>query len=424
MALGYPVYTFFFRLLLPFIVLRLFIKSIREPAYRMHLAERFGQVKAHGEHPVWLHAVSVGELQAAFDLMHYYHNQGHPLLITTTTGAGRITADKLYGNMATVSYLPYDDPTFVHSFLKGYLPKIALIMETELWPNLIRAAKRLSIPVWIINGRLSPKSVKRYQIITKTTKKMLNDLSGIIVQSETDYQRYKAIGAVDSIFISGNLKFDRKPDVRLIELGQQWKKQMGNHPWVVFASTREGEEALILQIIRPLIDQQIHILIVPRHPARFDEVARLIEKQGFCCQRRSINTFTDNTPNSIWLGDSLGEMTAYYSLADVAIIGGSWLAFGGQNPIEAMMVHKPVIIGPSTEHFFDVVSQANNIGAIFQMDDLADAIKKILELLKNAETYQEAVDAGQVFLKMHQGALQKTIDYLAIPAPVHTDTEI
>ena len=413
--MDYPIYTFLFRLILPVILLRLFIKSIREPAYRQHLGERFGRVKPHQVNPVWLHAVSVGELQAAFDLVSHYHQAGHALLITTTTGAGRQTAEKLYGQIATVSYVPYDDPAFIHTFLAGYQPKIALIMETELWPNLIRGCKKRAIPVWVINGRLSAKSVLRYQKIPGTISSVLSDLSGIIAQSQSDFDRFVAIGArKEQLSISGNLKFDRKPDATQIQLGRQWKKQLGDSRLVIFASTREGEEALILDHVALLIDQKIDVLIVPRHPARFNDVARLIEEKGYGCLRRSENAFTAARPNTVWLGDTLGEMTAYYSLCDIAVIGGSWLPFGGQSPLEAMAVLKPVIMGPYTDHFLDVVREAKQDGAIFQYDTLSDALIAINSLLDQPQAYQKAVDAGQHYLKIHQGALQKTICQLPI----------
>ena len=413
--MDYPIYTFLFRLILPVILLRLFIKSIKEPAYRQHLAERFGRVKPHRANPVWLHAVSVGELQAAFDLVSHYHQAGHALLITTTTGAGRQMAEKLYGQMATVSYLPYDDPAFIHTFLSGYQPKIALIMETELWPNLIRGCKKRAIPVWVINGRLSERSVSRYQKISGTVSSVLSDLSGIIAQSQSDFDRFVAIGArKEQLSISGNLKFDRTPEAKQIQQGIQWKKQLGDSRLVIFASTREGEEALILGHIAPLIDQKINILIVPRHPARFNEVAHLIEEKGYACQRRSENAFTEPQPNTVWLGDTLGEMTAYYSLCDIAVIGGSWLPFGGQSPLEAMAVLKPVLMGPYTDHFLDVVRGAKQAGAIFQYDTLSDALPAIKHLLAYPQAYQEAIDAGQHYLKTQQGALEKTIRQLSI----------
>src|SRR5690606_10713356 len=254
--------------------------------------------------------------------------------------------------------LPYDTPWAVRRFLRHFQPQLGLIMETELWPNLISACKHAGIPLLLVNARLSERSARGYARFGALTRAALQELTHISAQTEDDAQRLRQLGAQD-VRVSGNLKFDLQAPAAHSELAQYWRASMGGCPVVLCASTREGEEELLLtawQKARP----NALLVLVPRHPQRFDEVAALVEKLGLTCRRRSSNKPTADA--QVWLGDSMGEMAAYYAFADVALIGGSLLDYGSQNLIEACAAGTPVLLGPSTFNFAEAAANALSCG--------------------------------------------------------------
>lgn len=395
-------------LLLPWALLHLCLRARRQPEYLQHIAERFARYpEITDTRPlIWLHAVSVGETRAAETLLMALRERHptHRFLITHMTPTGRAVESPLLADCER-RYLPYDTPGAVQRFLRHYRPQLGLIMETELWPNLIRACAQQDIPLLLVNARLSERSARGYARLGNLTRTALRELRGIIAQTDADALRLKALGA-DKVDVCGNLKFDMAAPPALNVLAQHWRSSIGTCPVVLCASTREGEEALILDAWHKARPNAL-LLIVPRHPQRFDEVVALVEKEGMSCQRRS--EYPPSAEVQVWIGDSMGEMAAYYAFADIALIGGSLLDFGSQNLIEACALGTPVMLGPSTYNFADAAANALACGAAVSVDDATDFVVKAAALL-NDETRRIAMStAGREFTQAHRGATERTM---------------
>lgn len=395
-------------LLQPLALLHLWLRSRRQPEYLLHVAERFAHYPASVDaRPlIWIHAVSVGETRAAETLVTALKQRypGHRFLLTHMTPTGRATGSKILDDCER-RYLPYDTPWAVRRFLKHYRPELGLIIETELWPNLIRACKQAGIPLLLVNARLSERSARGYARFGALTRAALQDLTHVSAQTADDAQRLRQLGA-ENISISGNLKFDLEAPPAHSELAQYWRSSMGGCPVVLCASTREGEEELLLtawQKARP----NALLALVPRHPQRFDEVAALVEKHGLSCLRRSSNKPTADA--QVWLGDSMGEMAAYYAFADVALIGGSLLDYGSQNLIEACAAGTPVLLGPSTFNFAEAAANALACGAAISVTDADDFIVKATALIKDDTRRAAMSAAGRAFAQAHRGATARTM---------------
>ena len=401
----YNLLTF---LMLPWALLHLWWRSRRQPEYLQHVAERFGRYPAvvDARPLIWLHAVSVGETRAAESLLAALRQRypEHRILITHMTPTGRAVAGPLLEDCER-RYLPYDTPAAVQRFLQHYRPQLGLIMETELWPNLIRACKHAGVPVLLVNARMSERSARGYARLGALTRTALRELAQISAQTTEDARRLEALGA-ENVDVSGNLKFDMHIPPAHNELAQYWRASMGSCPTVLCASTREGEEDVLLaawQKARP----NALLAIVPRHPQRFDEVAALVEKHGLACLRRSANKPTPDT--QVWLGDSMGEMAAYYAFADVALIGGSLLNYGSQNLIEACAAGTPVLLGPSTFNFAEAAANALACGAAIAVIDADDFVVKATALLKDDTRRAAMGAAGREFALAHRGATERTM---------------
>ena len=327
-------------LLLPYVFFHLLWRGRKQPEYLKHIPERFGFFALTTDKPViWLHTVSVGETRAAASLIQrlseYFPD--HQILLTHTTPTGRATSEQLYGDTVMRVYLPYDYPFAVRLFLNHFQPRIGILLETELWFNLIHSCHIRNIPLLLLNARLSQKSAASYARFPKLIKQCLGELHAIAAQTADDAERLRKLGGLN-VTLMGNLKFDIHPPVAMIELGARLHNTFGeNRKIFLAASTREGEEALILAAINEIRIPDLLTIIVPRHPQRFNEVASLIEREGFKFQRRS-DAQSILADTQIVLGDSMGEMFAYYAACDITFIGGSLLPFGGQNLIEACAV--------------------------------------------------------------------------------------
>lgn len=395
-------------LLQPLALLHLWLRSRRQPEYLQHVAERFARYPASvDERPlIWIHAVSVGETRAAETLVTALKQRypEHRFLLTHMTPTGRATSSKVLADCER-RYLPYDTPWAVRRFLRHFQPQLGLIMETELWPNLISACKQAGIPLLLVNARLSERSARGYARFGALTRTALQDLTHISAQTEGDAQRLRMLGA-EGVHVSGNLKFDLQAPAAHSELAQYWRASMGGCPVVLCASTREGEEELLLtawQKARP----NALLVLVPRHPQRFNEVAALVEKHGLTCLRRSNNKPTADA--HVWLGDSMGEMAAYYAFADVALIGGSLLDYGSQNLIEACAAGTPVLLGPSTFNFAEAAANALACGAAIPVIDADDFVTKATGLLKDDARRAAMSTAGVEFTQAHRGATERTM---------------
>ncbi len=407
------LYTLVLCLLFPLIFIKLLWRARLQPEYLQHVAERFGFYMPRCERPViWLHAVSVGETRATVSLVEKLLKQypQHQIVLTHTTPTGRATSEQLYGNQVIRVYLPYDYPFAVRRFLRHFQPELGMLMETEIWFNLIHACQREHVPVLLLNARMSEQSARGYARFAALTRPALQALHGIAAQTEDDAQRLQALGA-HHLTIMGNLKFDIVPPRVMLELGKVLRERFGATRKVFLAaSTREGEEVLLLDAWRAAAPDAL-LVLVPRHPQRFNEVAALIEQRHLRMQRRSSNEPVDQEIQVV-LGDSMGEMFAYYAAVDATFIGGSLLPFGGQNLIEALAVGTPVLIGPHTFNFADATRLAVTAGAAQRVQDAAELVKVAQALLQDDAALTEMKVRGQDFVATHQGATDKAIDLI------------
>ena len=410
------LYTVVFYLAQPLIWLRLLWRARKQPEYLQHLGERYGVYDRHGQtvpaRLLWLHAVSVGETRAAEPLIKALLDAypDHSLLMTHMTPTGRATGGELiakYGPRLIQAYLPYDLPDACARFLAHFKPQLGLLMETELWPNLIAAAKQGDIPMALINARLSARSQHGYQRFLPLIRPTLTALHAVAAQTPADAQRLATLGALN-VGVLGNLKFDVTPSPEKLELGTRWRQSIGTRPVWLAASTREGEEALILDAFVRLNWPDLLLLLVPRHPQRFSEVGALIEERRLSFAKRSGGELPTDTTR-VWLGDSMGEMPAYYAVADLALIGGTLLPFGGQNLIEAAACGCPVLVGAHTFNFAQATDDAIAGGAARRVVDIDGATDEIRGLLSDVNAMREMRDAALSFSQAHRGATAKTI---------------
>jgi 3-deoxy-D-manno-octulosonic-acid transferase len=405
------LYTLLLWLLLPFIFAKLGLRARKQPEYLRHIGERFGFYHIKNGLPViWLHAVSVGETRATVSLVAKLRAlyPDHQILLTHTTPTGRETSEQLYRDQVMRVYLPYDYPFAVRRFLTHFKPRLGLLMETEIWINLIHEGRDAGIPMLLLNARLSEKSAKGYAHFAGLTRDALNELSGIAAQTYDDAMRFTRLGA-QNVSVMGNLKFDIAPQPAMLELGASLRRQFGMTRKVFLAaSTREGEESLLLDVWQAqdrLAD--VLLVLVPRHPQRFAQVADMLAERGLRYQRRSENRDVP-VDVSVVLGDSMGEMFAYYAAADIAFIGGSLLPFGAQNLIEACAVGTPVLIGPHTYNFADATRMA--VESAVQVRDAAGLVQVAQELLNDAAARGEMRKQGMQFVARHQGATDNAMD--------------
>ena len=409
------IYTILLWLLLPYTFLHLLWRARKQPEYLKHIAERFGFYSTHSNQPViWLHTVSVGETRAAASLIQRLREKypDYQLLLTHTTPTGRAASEQLYGDDVLRVYLPYDYPFAVKRFLRHFRPRIGILLETEIWFNLIHACHGEKIPLLLLNARLSEKSAGGYAHFPKLTQSGLSELSAVAAQSEADSARLADLGARD-VTIMGNLKFDIEVPPAMLALGKQLRVQFGEGRKIFLAaSTRAGEESLLLEALSQTDISQLLTVIVPRHPQRFNEVVALLTRQGIRFQRRSENQAVA-ADTQVVLGDSMGEMFAYYAACDIAFIGGSLLPFGGQNLIEACTVGKPVVIGPHTYNFAQASRLAVTSGAAIRVQDASELAQSLQSLFDHPDQLLEIGRAGLRFVDDHRGATEKALLHIS-----------
>ena len=396
------LYTVALRLALPLILLRLWWRGRREPGYRAHVQERFGFYS--GERPdkaLWVHAVSVGEARAAAPLVRELKRlyPDHTVVMTCTTAAGRDTVKQVYGESVLAAYLPYDYPEPVQSFLQRFRPRLGVLMETELWPNLLAQCERNGVPVALANARMSEKSARGYRRLRALAEPALRSLAVVCAQSEADAARLRELGA-RRVEVTGNLKFDVTLDAAQLEAGREWKARVGR-PVLLLASTRDGEEKLLVEQGKTTA----LMVVVPRHPQRFDEVASLADN------RRTRAPFPA-PQDRVYLGDTMGEMAFYYAACDVAVIGGSFMPLGGQNLIEALAAGAPVVLGPSMYNFAEATRLALEAGAALQAGDAREAMQRAGELLGDPARREAMAGAGKRLCEAHRGATARHLQLL------------
>jgi 3-deoxy-D-manno-octulosonic-acid transferase len=398
-----PLYSLLFCAAAPLLLAKLWWRGRREPGYRRHIAERFGEYRFSPEKPVlWLHAVSVGEARAAAPLVRALQEayRDCELLLTCTTAAGREAVKQVHGESVLVCWLPYDTPGAVRRFLEHFRPRLGVLMETEIWPNLLAGCRELDVPVVLANARLSERSARGYRRWAGLSRPAFESFAAVCAQSEADAARLASLGA-RRIAVSGNLKFDVTPDAALEARGRAWRAGLGR-PVLLLASTREGEERLLLEAL-PAGGPEALVVIVPRHPRRFDEVAQLASGRR---SRRDVPGAADR----VYLGDTMGEMAFYYAAADVAVIGGSFAPLGGQNLIEACAAGTPAVFGPSMYNFAEAAQLALEAGAALQARDPGEAMRIARELLRDEGRRRKMGEAGKRLCEAHRGATQKHLE--------------
>jgi 3-deoxy-D-manno-octulosonic-acid transferase len=414
----------------PLLVLKLKRRGTQEPGYLHAIPERFGRytqtLPPHDGPTVWVHTVSLGETRAAAVLITALRQllPDMRLLLTHGTATGRAEGAKLLQPGDLQAWQPWDTVGATQRFLRHFKPQIGVLMETEIWPNLVATCHKRQMPLVLASGRLSDKSLRQAEQLGWLARPAYAGLNAVWPQTPQDAQRFNALGAPVRAVL-GNLKFDATPDVQLIRTGLGWRQQAGR-PVVMIASSREGEELALLQILKTFsppalmnkgsaaihhVANEVQWMIVPRHPQRFDEVAALIQAQGFAVSRRSSwGTEGPTVPEvapSIWLGDSLGEMALYFGLADVALLGGSFEPLGGQNLIEAAACGCPVVMGPHTFNFALASEQSEEAGAALRVADLREGVALAAELVVDETRLDQARQACGQFSQAHRGAAQR-----------------
>jgi 3-deoxy-D-manno-octulosonic-acid transferase len=443
------IYTLLLYLLLPLTPIKLLWRGLRQPEYLQHWGERFGiytgQPRTPGAHIIWLHCVSVGETRAAAPLVRELQARypDRRILLTHATPTGRAASEQLFGDSVQRVYLPYDVPGAVQRFLWHFQPAIGLLMETELWFNLIAACKQRNIPLLLVNARLSQRSADGYAKVRRLTAGGLRNLAAIAAQTELDAERLRGLGAVD-VAVLGNLKFDVKPAADAAIKGEALRRQLGAaRPILLAASTRDGEEVLILDAIAKAHIPDLLTVIVPRHPQRFDEVAELLCRRGVSFVRRSelpmrpaekrehegmpqaARQSVDEATGKVTvkqeitavLGDSMGEMFTYYAACDIAFIGGSLLPFGGQNLIEACAVGKPVLIGPHTFNFAEAAALAIEAEAALRVADVEELASALKALFSDTAKRQAMGAAALAFSNSATGATERIAEVVSTYLP-------
>jgi len=427
------VYGWVLQAMQPLLRRKLQRRGVDEPGYLEAIDERFGHYTQSssvqsGVAYVWVHAVSLGETLAAAVLLKALRQAlsdeqtDLKILLTHGTATGRAQGKSLLHDGDVQVWQPWDTPAVVCRFLQHFQPRAAIVLETEVWPNWVALCRQADVPMFLVNARMSDKSMRQAQRLAWLSRPAYQGLTAVFAQTQADAERLRQLGAkVDGVL--GNLKFDAKPDAQQLLQATAWKQGL-TRPVVLLTSSREGEELMWLDALQALKDApldaqhhflSVHWLVVPRHPQRFDEVAALITQRGFLLSRRS--TWV-NGPNAaladgtLWLGDSLGEMAIYYGLADAALLGGSFAPLGGQNLIEATACSCPVVMGPHTFNFAEAAQLAEAAGAALRVADMAEAVVTALQMVASAADENSHVQACWAFSQAHKGAAKRTVQAL------------
>lgn len=408
-ALARAAYSSLLRLATPLYLARLWWRGRREPGYRQAIGERLGHGSVRATPAaLWVHAVSLGETRAASALIDALRAERPHLrlLLTHGTATGRAAGAALLKPGDHQAWLPFDTPGAVRRFLRRHRPALGVLMETEVWPNLLHETSRAGVPMVLANARLSERSAAKGRRLSALLHPAGQALAMALAQSEADARRLHALG-VSRVEVCGNLKYDLRPDAHHLAQGRAWRERV-QRPVVVAASTREGEEAelfgawLTWPAPRPLL------LVVPRHPQRFDEVASLAATRGLSLRRRSQwqagGPTADDAAADVWLGDTLGEMALYYALADLGLQGGSFQPFGAHNFIEAAACGCPMLLGPSVFNFAEAAKLALGAGAAWQVSGWDEALQRAQALLTDPPALQRAAGAGEALAAEHRGA--------------------
>lgn len=422
------IYSLVFTLLMPFILLRLIMRARKAPAYGQRWWQRFGFFKApklkaglNHKQGIWFHTVSMGEFIAAAPLISQVieANPNQLITVTTTTPTGSEQVQKRFANEIEQGrvfhvYLPYDLPWLLNGFIKKMAPSLLVILETELWPNLVHCAKQANCKVMVINARLSERSAKGYAKVAGLTQAMLEKLDCLAVQNSVDGQRFLELGMPEkNMVVTGSIKFDLSIDQSLKQKGSQWRQSWGeNRKVIVVASTHLGEDEIALNAFKTLLNHHPDALmiIVPRHPERFDQVAKLIGQQGFNLGRRSLNSINDK--NQVGLVDTMGELMQFLAASDICIMGGSFVENGAHNPLEPAALEVPVLIGPSQFNFALICEQLEEAGGLktVSKESLGEALN---DWVSDDSLVTEKGLAAKSVVDANRGAKQQVFELIS-----------
>ncbi len=407
------LYTSLFTILLPLVLFRLYWRGLKAPEYRKRWQERLAfYSKKYSQPFICFHAVSVGEAEAVFPLIKKLTEKfpDEKILVTTTTPTGSARVQAVLGDTVEHVYFPYDIPWIINRFIRTFNPKILVIMEKEIWPNLFSHCGKQNIPVLIINARLSARSAKSYQLISSLIKPVLANVSSILTQTEEDREHFIDIGAIPStVQVTGNIKFDMEVSESLIVEGQQLRRQLfpGRFVWIV-ASTHKGEEGIVIDAYTKLKQQipELLLMLVPRHPERFVSVQNLVTQKGLNLAVRSKSDIVTHSTD-VYLADTMGELKLLYASADVAFVGGSLAPVGGHNILEPLAVGVPVMFGPYMVNFKEIADNVLSQQAAIQCQNEAQIIEHLLKLYKDEPIRNALVSKGTAFIERNKGATEK-----------------
>lgn len=405
-------YTLLLFLLIPLALLRLVWRGLHASAYWRRIPERFGAVPAEIPRDcIWVHAVSVGEFQAALPLIKALQRQHPeiPLLITTTTPTGAQRVYESCGQSVWHAYLPYDLPFATLRFLRQLHPRLGIIMETEIWPNLCYLAQQEEIPLVLVNARLSARSAKAYQRIRSLIAPALQSFQLIAAQTQHDAERLRELGATaEQLHVTGSIKFDLHIPASLHERAEILRLSWDQRPVWIAASTREGEEEQVLRALEQVREEipNVLLVLVPRHPERFNKVAQLCTRQGHKVARRSLEQHCDSD-TQVYLADTMGELPLLYAAVDVAFIGGSLMPLGGHNPLEAAGLGVPVIFGPHTFNFAEICQRLEQSQAACRVSGAESLAQTLIHWLSDANLRHQVGEQGRFFVDQNRGALAR-----------------
>jgi 3-deoxy-D-manno-octulosonic-acid transferase len=407
------VYALAWLAVAPLAVVRLWWRGRKQPGYRVAIRERFGRYAPCAPGPrIWIHAVSLGETRAAAPIVEALaaRHPNHRILLTHMTPTGRAAGEELFGDRVERAWLPYDLRFAVRAFVRHFRPEMGILIETELWPRLIAECKSADIPVALANARLSERSARRYARFPGIARWAIENLAGIAAQTPADAHRFVSLGAAE-VEVIGNVKFDLEVPPEAEARGRELREVLGGgRPVWVAGSTRDGEEALLLDAFAAM-PAEVLLVIVPRHPQRFDEVAQLAASRGFETARRSMGAAVPASTRVV-IGDTMGEMLAYYAASDLVLMGGSFLDYGSQNLIEACALGRPVIMGRHTYNFEQAAEGALAVGAAIRVEDAGKAVEAALGLTRDGARRERMGASAREFVAAHRGATRRLVDWL------------
>lgn len=414
-------YSFLMALLSPLIVVRLLWRSVSAPAYRKRLAERFAQVNfgQEAQRGIWVHAASVGETVAVVPLIKRLQSQypGMPIVFTTTTPTGSAAVERALGESVFHCYVPLDLAVCMRAFLRQIQPKLVMLVETELWPNMLHYCGKANIPVFLANARLSEHSARGYGRLGSMARAMLKNIAFLAAQSQADADRFMTLGMNEAhVQIAGNLKYDIELPGDLAQKGQAFREKSLSvqRPVWIAASTHGGEEEIVLAAFKRVKQALpgVLLVLVPRHPERFDKVAELCVNQGFSVVRRSTGA-SCYAEADIFLGDSMGELMLFYAASDIALVSGSLVPnIGGHNPIEPAALKLPILMGPHVFNCSHIIEQLWSGGGALQVKSAEDLSAAVIDLLSEPVKANHMGETAYALISAHKGALDRHLALL------------